>query len=129
MDKQQLEQFRQTMTARREQLREDILAHLNSIGDSSMSELYGMVHDAGEESIADMLADMRFTSLEQESQEVAALEAALMRIRNGSYGRCLECDEEIELERLQANPAAERCYDCQARKENDQSGRDRTPSL
>ncbi len=35
--------------------------------------------------------------------------AALKRISEGTYGACRICDAEIELARLQANPAAETC--------------------
>lgn len=129
MDKEQLAHFEQQINERREHLRKDILEHLDAVDDNSVAELYGRVHDAGEESIADMLVDMNFKSLEQESRDVAALEAALVRIRNGKYGECVDCGEAIELKRLEANPAAERCYACQEKNENDQSGRDRTPSL
>jgi len=129
MDKQQLAHFEKIINERREHLRKDILEHLDAVDDNSVAELYGRVHDSGEESIADMLVDMNFKSLEQESRDVAAMESALVRIRSGSYGQCIDCGEEIEVERLEANPAAERCYSCQEKSENDQSGRDRTPSL
>ena len=34
---------------------------------------------------------------------------ALRRIENGSYGKCEECGEQIELDRLEANKAARTC--------------------
>jgi RNA polymerase-binding protein DksA len=127
MDKQQLQQFEHTITERREQLRQDVLEHLQEADDNNVAELYGRVHDSGEESIADLLSDMNFINIEQEAREVAALEAALQRIHSGTYGRCVDCGDEIEMERLKANPAADRCFDCQNRKEF--RGEDTTPSL
>lgn len=43
---------------------------------------------------------------------LAAIDAALARIRDGDYGRCLRRGEPIGRERLEARPAAELCIDC-----------------
>ncbi len=44
--------------------------------------------------------------------EGARVEAALARLQAGTYGRCVDCGEAIEVGRLQAYPAAARCTDC-----------------
>ena len=43
---------------------------------------------------------------------LAAIDAALSRIDDGSYGTCLRRGEPIGRERLEARPAAELCIDC-----------------
>ena len=43
---------------------------------------------------------------------LAAIDAALLRIADGSYGRCLRRGEPIGRDRLEARPAAELCIDC-----------------
>mgnify|MGYP001453575894 FL=1 len=45
-------------------------------------------------------------------QEIAQIRAALLRIENGSYGRCSQCGKPIPRERLEARPIATRCADC-----------------
>jgi len=45
--------------------------------------------------------------------ELRALEAALERMADGSYGPCAECGRDVGLERLKVEPAALRCIDCQ----------------
>jgi hypothetical protein len=45
-------------------------------------------------------------------QELADIHAALERIERGLYGRCVGCPAEIEMSRLDAEPAAERCMRC-----------------
>lgn len=40
------------------------------------------------------------------------IEAALRRLETGDYGYCISCDEEIPVERLEIDPATERCVDC-----------------
>ncbi len=41
--------------------------------------------------------------------------AALDRIRDNSYGRCVDCGRQIPEGRLEARPDAARCVDCQAK--------------
>lgn len=46
------------------------------------------------------------------------IRAALGRIEDGSYGRCVDCGTELPPERLDARPEAARCVSCQAKSEN-----------
>jgi DnaK suppressor protein len=48
----------------------------------------------------------------------AAVESALERLRDGRYGVCEECEEEIPVERLQVMPWTVLCVDCQREREN-----------
>ena len=57
--------------------------------------------------------DLAISIDERESAEIAAIEAALQRIAEGSYGVCIDCGEDIPAARLHAAPEAARCVDCQ----------------
>ena len=46
--------------------------------------------------------------------EVHAVDAALQRLRDGVYGRCLMCAQPIARARLEVEPSALRCVHCQA---------------
>jgi len=43
---------------------------------------------------------------------LAAIDAALARMDEGSYGRCQTCGREIDEARLAAIPWATQCIDC-----------------
>ncbi|HLO20273.1 MAG TPA: TraR/DksA family transcriptional regulator [Sphingomicrobium sp.] len=45
-------------------------------------------------------------------QEIASVKRALGRIKDGTYGTCVRCGEEIAPERLEARPEAALCIDC-----------------
>lgn len=45
-------------------------------------------------------------------QELTAVERALARIDDGTYGTCAECGVDISLERLEALPTATTCVRC-----------------
>jgi DnaK suppressor protein len=55
--------------------------------------------------------------LERRKLRQRQLEAALMRVAAGSYGRCCECQEELEPKRLNADPAVVFCAACAAARE------------
>lgn len=53
--------------------------------------------------------------------ELGQVEAARRRLLDGTYGRCLDCGESIELGRLLALPASPLCTACQV--SHEQAGR------
>jgi len=55
------------------------------------------------------------------SQRVERINQALERLDNGTYGVCQECGRTIRPERLQANPSADLCSDCQARRDQQEA--------
>jgi len=48
---------------------------------------------------------------------LARLKSALRRIESGDYGACLECGESISQKRLQSQPEATLCIECQSERE------------
>jgi YteA family regulatory protein len=83
--------------------------------------------EAGEESAYDNhLADTATEtydreldySLEENSEHVLrAIEAALQRIEDGTFGICETCGQPISEERLEAIPYATQCIDCRRKGE------------
>ena len=57
--------------------------------------------------------DVAVQLLDRESVLARRIRAALDRIKDGSYGICLQCEEEIAPKRLKAMPWAELCIACQ----------------
>jgi len=54
-------------------------------------------------------------NLDRDSGMMRLIRRALARIENGSYGVCLQCEEDIPLKRLKAVPWADFCIACQER--------------
>lgn len=74
----------------------------------------GEVHDRGEESAADSEAEVKSAINISHSEELARVREALQRIDEGTYGICEDCGEAIAEARLDANPCARRCIECQS---------------
>jgi len=65
--------------------------------------------------------------VDRESTLLGDVKAALLRIHDGSFGTCTECDWAISPKRLAAVPWASRCIECQEAADSD--GQKRTESV
>jgi DnaK suppressor protein len=54
--------------------------------------------------------------------ELDKIKIALTRYEGGVFGECMECGCEIGDRRLEANPAASMCFDCQSAYEAERRG-------
>jgi RNA polymerase-binding protein DksA len=61
--------------------------------------------------------EIDYTLGENSGQVLAAIDAALKRIDEGTYGTCTSCGEQIRYERLEATPWAALCIECKRRAE------------
>ena len=54
---------------------------------------------------------------EREGALIQKIDKALMKIQEGTYGKCISCEEDIGSERLKARPVADLCIDCKSQQE------------
>lgn len=54
--------------------------------------------------------------------DLSAIEHALRRVRDGTYGTCATCGRPIAKERLEVLPQADRCVACQCREDRAGAG-------
>jgi len=111
LTKSQLDDIKKRLEDRHHELREEIRKELIHSDEERYIDLAGDVHDAGEESVADIARISRQVS------EIRQIEAAQVRIATGNYGVCADCEEDIDIARLQNTPYAERCVRCQSHRE------------
>jgi RNA polymerase-binding transcription factor DksA len=75
------------------------------------------VHDLGEESVADELRAVNSALAERHGYELGLVEDARARLDSREIGQCADCEGEIGLQRLLANPVARRCIACESQRE------------
>jgi DnaK suppressor protein len=66
---------------------------------------------------ANSARDLEFALDAHDTAEIAAVNAALKRVDDGSYGECVDCGALISEARLHAAPEAARCIHCQEKLE------------
>lgn len=114
----QIKEFKKTLMDRLDVVLEETREILKKSDSEQYAELTGRVHDLQEESVADLLVDLNLADIDRHVDEVRAIEAALLRIADLSYGTCTDCNNPIQLERLKAQPTASRCFSCQDKYEH-----------
>jgi DnaK suppressor protein len=124
MDAEKLEYFRrlliESLRQHTEHIREDKAAALDLSDDG--------VKDSVDLSLMDVYKELALRLGERESQMVADIDQALLRMREGSYGQCARCGKLIDERRLEAVPTARYDADCQAAIEAE-NGQDINPTL
>jgi DnaK suppressor protein len=59
-----------------------------------------------------------FKLRDRERQLLAKIDEAMGRIEDGSFGTCMECEEPIEVRRLEARPVSTLCIACKEKQEH-----------
>ena len=100
-------------------------------GDISMLRSHNeqAVGDEVDAAIATEQSELRSQMASFESRELAQIESALDRIRQGRYGRCDTCDKAIAPTRLKALPYATECINCARTGERRAAGGDRNSPI
>ena len=124
----QSEELRRRVEKRRGELIAELREDAARARDEPYSEHAGIAPDAGDESVATLIADLDQADLTRDLDELRAMDAAWQRIKDGTYGTCVDCGGEVGYERLKVNPAAARDVRCQERHEKTYGGAPR-PSL
>ena len=86
------------------------------------------VKDSVDLSVLDLNKEILFRLGERDSQIVADIDQALLRIKEGSFGICARCGKPIDERRLEAIPTARYDAACQALIES-ANGEDDNPTL
>ncbi|MCV6609803.1 MAG: TraR/DksA family transcriptional regulator [Amphritea sp.] len=105
-----------------DQLREDLHNEQVDQQDELSQITAHEVRDRGEAAGSTVTTLFNATHIAQLTNEIRECQHALKRIDEGDYGYCESCGEEIELNRLTANPMATLCISCQSREEIARNG-------
>ncbi len=112
MDEAKLDHFRNILL---EQLRQHTeLVRDNQADALEMAAADDGVKDAADLSLHDVNQEIELRLSERESQMVADIDQALLRIDEGSYGVCARCGRDIPEARLDALPTARHDAECQS---------------
>jgi DnaK suppressor protein len=119
MTKAQANRFKRALVAKREELHREISDRRERLAIDPASDPMDQVR-----SIADR--DLAVRNVDRMYGVLRLVEGALREIRDGTFGVCAQCGDEIPLRRLEAVPWSPYCISCQERAE--QSERDGEPA-
>ena len=104
---------RATLRARRDIVKNELVASLSRASDDRSAALTDQVHDTKDQAIAALLLENDDAEVRRAATELQDIDAALARLSAGTYGRCIACGTQIPATRLSVYPTAKRCLPCQ----------------
>lgn len=123
----QLNELRDRLSERAMELRNDLRREANE--KEEHVDVATEAPDPGDSSFANLTIDLSNAAMSRDIFEMRAIEAALSRMDDGSYGECLDCGTDIPYQRLEVQPTAERCTPCQEKHEKTHAEGGRGASL
>jgi RNA polymerase-binding transcription factor DksA len=101
------------LDARERELQAEVRAVNEEAADTPTREPHLQVGDIGEQGEERIRDAVRYAEKERDIQELRQIADARDRLRDGSYGLCIDCGTAIPFARLEALPFSERCVPCQ----------------
>jgi DnaK suppressor protein len=114
MEKKVLEQFKKTLEERQRVLRESVS---RTEQDGRTADVTDSAQDIADRASSSYQKEFLFHQSNNDRQLLLMVDSALERIRQGSYGECVSCGNEINAKRLQAVPWTRYCISCQEKQE------------
>lgn len=105
MTKQELNKLKDTLEKKQAELLK-VIVNREGIEIEKSPDALDEVQQAAERELA-------IRNLDRDSALLRSVRAALERVKDGSYGVCMHCEEEISPKRLNAVPWAAFCIQCQ----------------
>ncbi|HEU4459143.1 MAG TPA: TraR/DksA family transcriptional regulator [Methylibium sp.] len=116
-----LERLRARLVERAAALRDEV-RRVQRERDGPPTRLSTEVQDSAEQGEQRSREAVSDAEQDRDSGELRDIGAALERMDAGEYGLCTDCELEIPPARLEVQPAAARCIECQERRERELAG-------
>ncbi len=113
MDKKKIEYFRKKLETRQQDLRR-MVSRIEQDGRSVDED---STQDVADKAASSYTKEFLFHQSNNDRQLLQMVDTALFRMREGSFGECIACGEEINAKRLEAVPWTRHCIACQEKLE------------
>lgn len=113
-----LDELKQMLLSQKEEILKEISKSIKSGADNAAGEPTGDIYD---QASSERDRELGLLLSDRERQKLHQVDEALLRLEEGEYGICEECEEEIPLGRLKAMPFTRHCVKCKADLEKQQA--------
>lgn len=113
MDRRKVEQYKKQLLEKQEELRRIVLR-----SDQDGREADGeTTQDPADRAANSYTKEFLFHQSDDNRRILQLIQEALRRTEDGSYGLCVECQQDVQKKRLDAVPWARHCIECQEKQE------------
>jgi DnaK suppressor protein len=116
MKKKDLDQLKKLL----EEEKRRILRHLEDLSDTSVQDIDTPSGDSVDLAALEINQNSLVKVGKRELNHLKKIDAALLKMEDGTYGECESCGEQIAVARLLARPVAQLCIDCKTAQENEE---------
>lgn len=113
MDKRKTETYRKRLLEKQEDLLR-LVSHSEQDGREAGGEI---TQDVADKAANSYTKEFLFHQSDDHRRILHLVNEALGRLKIGTYGLCVACNEEVESKRLAAVPWARHCIECQEKQE------------
>ncbi len=113
MEKKKVELFKKRLEDRQRELRHAMNRTAQDGRDADLES----AQDIADRAANSYNKEFLFSQSNNERQLLQMVDNALSRIREGTFGECISCGEEINPKRLEAVPWTQHCIECQEKLE------------
>jgi DnaK suppressor protein len=113
MDKKKLDSFKKRLETRQQELRR-MVSRTQQDGRSADEDT---AQDIADRAASSYTKEFLFHQSNNDRQLLQMVDAALSRIREGTFGECISCGKDINPKRLEAVPWTRHCIECQEKLE------------
>jgi len=116
MDKKKLETFKKRLEERQQALRKAV----SRTEEDGRTADQDTAQDIADRAASSYTKEFLFSQSNNDRQLLQMVETSLQRIREGTFGECAACGNEINPKRLEAVPWTRHCIQCQEKLEQGQ---------
>jgi DnaK suppressor protein len=113
MDKKRLEYYKKKLETRRDEL----VKAINRTEQQGREADDDPTVDLADKAANSYTKEFLFGQTHADRSTLQLVEEALDRIRKGTFGQCVQCEEEVQQKRLEAVPWTRYCLPCQEKEE------------
>ena len=113
MDKKKVEAYKKRLLQRQEEL-ERLVSKSEQDGREADEEV---TQDIADKAANSYTKEFLFHQSDENRRLLQLVNEALGRLKSGSYGLCVSCEEQVEQKRLEAVPWARHCIECQEKQD------------
>jgi DnaK suppressor protein len=113
MDKKRLDYYKKKLQVRRDELARGILRTEQEGREADEDPTVDLADKAANSYTKEFL----FGQTHNDRTQLALVDDALSRVKDGTFGECKSCQEELQQKRLEAVPWTRYCISCQEKKE------------
>ncbi|PIQ94589.1 MAG: transcriptional regulator, TraR/DksA family protein [Nitrospirae bacterium CG_4_10_14_0_8_um_filter_41_23] len=109
--------LRRVLINHREEILKEAKTEISKYIKGETKHLVETALDDGDWSVIDLSEDISLKQLSTHRENLLKIDEALRKLKEGTYGKCEDCGEEISEKRLKVIPFAIYCIDCKEKRE------------